>query len=65
MAVHEQAPHRFAGLVVQRFQIKDSENKACQHCELSVNGHLFMVVSEVPDICDVDSNFGIPVTLIS
>lgn len=65
MAVHEQAPHRFAGLVVQLFQIKDSENKAYQHCELSANGHLFMVVSEVPDICDVDSNLGIPVTQIS
>ena len=34
------------------FQIKDSENKAYQHCELLVNGHLFMAVSEAPDICD-------------
>ena len=35
------------------FQIKDSENKAYQHCELSVNGNLFMAISEAPDICDV------------
>ncbi|HOV27303.1 MAG TPA: hypothetical protein PK566_13235 [Pseudobacteroides sp.] len=35
------------------FQIKDSENKAYQHCELSINGQLFMAVSEAPDICDV------------
>ena len=35
------------------FQIKDSEKNAYAHCELSVNGQLFMAVSEAPDICDV------------
>jgi uncharacterized glyoxalase superfamily protein PhnB len=35
------------------FQIKDKEKNAYAHCELSINGQLFMAVSEAPDNCDV------------
>ena len=34
-------------------QIKDKDKNAYGHCELSVNGQLFMAVSEAPDDCDV------------
>ena len=34
------------------FQIKDTEKNAYAHCELSVNGQLFMAVSEAPNNCD-------------
>jgi uncharacterized glyoxalase superfamily protein PhnB len=36
-----------------RFQVKDEKRDAYAHCELSVNGQLFMAVSEAPDTCDV------------
>lgn len=35
------------------FQIKDESNTAYAHCELFIDGHLFMAVSEAPDNCDV------------
>ena len=35
------------------FQIIDKNNNAYEHCELSINGQLFMAVSEAPDTCDV------------
>lgn len=34
-------------------QFKDEEKQAYAHCELSINGQLFMAVSEAPDNCDV------------
>lgn len=34
-------------------QVKDQTRDAYAHCELSVNGQLFMAVSEAPDTCDV------------
>lgn len=34
------------------FEIKDKSGNAYEHCELSVNGQLFMAVSEAPDTCD-------------
>jgi PhnB protein len=33
------------------FQIKDEKN-VYAHCELTVNGELFMAVSEAPEDCD-------------
>ena len=33
--------------------MKDHEGTAYEHCELSVNGQLFMAVSEAPDNCDI------------
>lgn len=35
------------------FQIKDEDEKAYAHCELSIDGQLFMAVSEAPEDCDV------------
>ncbi len=35
------------------FEIKDESKNVYAHCELSVNGQLFMAVSEAPDTCDV------------
>lgn len=34
------------------FQIKDKEKNAYAHCELSINGQLFLAVSEAPENCD-------------
>lgn len=35
------------------FEVKDEKEHAYAHCELSVNGQLFLAVSEAPDNCDV------------
>jgi uncharacterized glyoxalase superfamily protein PhnB len=34
------------------FQIKDEARNVYEHCELWMNGHLFMAVSEAPEGCD-------------
>lgn len=35
------------------FEVKDESKNEYMHCELSVNGQLFMAISEAPDTCDV------------
>jgi PhnB protein len=34
------------------FQILDDKKNTYAHCELSVDGHLFLAVSEAPENCD-------------
>ena len=36
------------------FQVKNEQNTAYAHCELSVDGQLFLAVSEATNPCDID-----------